>query len=305
MDLLFMEAFVTDPGFFKIFISKTEDDSSNCSIIHVERSKIDHGLGESDITILYKSDDSIKAILIEDKIDAIAMPEQHARYHLRGKKGIENKEYSQYFVFILCPEHYREINEEAAKYEYFVSYEECKNYFESKDDIYSQIRYQQLEQALKTAKVEYRVDINEIAVDSFQKYRTYQSTYYPRLKSMTKSESGKVNGWWPMYSVGMEEMYIIHKTNFDCVDLTINGAANRLGELQILEKWLHESGHNRITLEKTGKSAAFRIKTPHISMSEPFEMWKMGDLDGCFDAIQELSDLASVFAVINRIIFRK
>jgi len=38
-------------------------------------------------------------------------------------------------------------------------------------------------------------------------------------------------------------------------------------------------------------------------MSRPFETWKMTDLDICFEAIQELSDLAGMFAVINRVIF--
>ena len=57
-------------------------------------------------------------------------------------------------------------------------------------------------------------------------------------------------------------------------------------------KWLHESGHTRLMLEKTGKSAAFRIPTPDIKMSRPFETWKLSDLDICFEAIQELADLA-------------
>ena len=98
-------------------------------------------------------------------------------------------------------------------------------------------------------------------------------------------------------------MYILHKTNFNCVDLTINGAANKMDELAIILKWLHESGHTSIILEKTGKSAAFRIMTPEIKMSKPFETWKMSDLDICFDAIQELADLAGMFAIINSVLF--
>ena len=98
-------------------------------------------------------------------------------------------------------------------------------------------------------------------------------------------------------------MYILHKTDRNCVDLTISGAADRLDELAIVLKWLHDSGHTDILLEKTGKSAAFRIHTPDIKMSRPFETWKMTDLDICFEAIQKLADLAGMFAVINRVIF--
>jgi hypothetical protein len=152
-------------------------------------------------------------------------------------------------------------------------------------------------------KPEYKVDINEIAVDSFQKYAAYQKAYYPRLRLQNNTDSKKVNGWWPSYKVGIRGMYILHKTNFNCVDLTINGAANKMDELAIILKWLHESGHTSIILEKTGKSAAFRIMTPEIKMSKPFETWKMSDLDICFDAIQELADLAGMFAIINSVLF--
>ena len=304
MDLLFMETFVTDPEFLSLFIRKTDCKGDVFKVIHAERSKIDHGLGESDITVIFESDGERKALLIENKIDAIAMPDQHARYIQRGNIGIKNNEYSRFYVFIVCPERYRNTNEEASKYEHFVSYEECRVFFSTREDALNHMRYQQTCQALETMKTAYKVDINEIAVDSFQKYSAYQKAYYPRLKSLNKSDSKKVNGWWPSYSVGVKGMYIIHKTNFSCADLTINGAADRISELQIIEKWLHDGGHTHITLVKTGKSAAFRIMTPDIKMGEPFESWKLGNLKGCFEAIQELTDLAGMFAVINNVIFR-
>ena len=303
MDLLFMETFVTEREFLSLFTGKTEAAGQPYAVVHAERSKIDHGFGESDITVIIETDGDRRALLIENKIDAVAMPDQHERYHKRGATGVKNGEYDSYYVFIVCPESYRESNEEAAKYEYFVSYEECREYFRLHENAYNRQRYQQICQALETMKAEYKVDINEVAVDSFRKYRAYQEACYPRLKLINKVDSKKVNGWWPSYSVGVKGMYILHKTNFDCADLTINGAADRIVELQIVEKWLHDGGHKHITLIKTGKSAAFRIYTPEIRMSEPFEKWKMGDLNCCFEAIQELSDLAGMFAVINRIIF--
>ena len=44
----------------------------------------------------------------------------------------------------------------------------------------------------------------------------------------------------------------------------------------------------------TGKSAAFRIITPEIKMYRPFETWEQTDLRTCFEAIQELADLAAM-----------
>ena len=164
--------------------------------------------------------------------------------------------------------------------------------------------YQQISQALETAKPEYKVSIDEIAVDSFQKYTAYQKANFPRLRLLSHADSKKVNGWWPTYKVGVRGMYILHKTDRNCVDLTINGAADKLDELAIVLKWLHDSGHTNLVLEKTGKSAAFRIDTPDIKMHRPFETWDLSDLDACFEAIQELSDLAGMFAIINSVIFK-
>ena len=305
MDLLFISAFATDPGFFSLFIEKLDRHEFPCTVISAERSKVDKGLGESDITVIYRYGGSKYALLIENKIDAIAMPDQHGRYHKRGEKGVSAGEYSHFDVFILCPERYREENEEAGKYEFFVSYEECRDYFARREDAHSKLRYQQISQAIETMKAEYKVDIDEIAVDSFKKSAAYQRAYFPRLRLINKVETNKVNGWWPSYAVGVKGMYILHKTNFNCVDLTINGRADRMSELQVIEKWLHDSGHTDMTLVRTGKSAAFRIITPDIKMDRPFETWKTGDLNRCFEAVQELSDLAMVFGVIHAILFEK
>ena len=46
--------------------------------------------GESDITVILSNEINKIALLIEDKIDAHAMPMQPERYIKRGKKGIEN-----------------------------------------------------------------------------------------------------------------------------------------------------------------------------------------------------------------------
>ena len=115
MDLLFMEAFATDPAFSRLFLEQTGCAGKPFEIIHAERSKVDLGLGETDITIIYEIEGAKHALLIEDKIDAVAMPSQHERYVRRGLKGVENGEYDGFDIFILCPEKYRETNEEAAK----------------------------------------------------------------------------------------------------------------------------------------------------------------------------------------------
>ena len=302
MDLLFIEAFATDEEFVTLFLRKTDYCETDYRISQVERSKVDNGLGESDITVIIETDNRKHALLIENKIDAIAMPDQYGRYIKRGNKGVAIGEYDSFSVFIVCPEKYRETNEEAQKYDYFVSYEECRAYFLSKEDVHSVYRSQQISQAIETMKAEHKVDINDIAVDSFMKYAEYQKKHFFRLELKSKPDGRKVNGWWPEFKTAVEGMYIIHKTNFSCVDLTVFGAASSLAEYKLIEKWLQGRGRFEIRVVKTGKSAAFRIEVPEIKMGKPFELWELASLDTCFEAIQELTDLATMFAVIHNIL---
>lgn len=303
MDLLFMEAFVTDPEFPKLFLEKTEHAGKPFEIIHAERSKTDNKLGESDLTIICSIEGKRFALLIEDKIDAVARDNQYERYIKRGEKAVHNGEYNSFAVFIVCPKRYLKSNNEAIKYDYCVFYEDCQEYFSRKEDAHSILWNQQISQAIETMKPEYKVTINEIAVDSFRKYAEYQREHYPQLKLQNHPESNTVNGWWPHFIVPAKGMYILHKTDRDVVDLTISGAASRIKELLPVRQWLHDNFDRRIELEKTGKSASFRIRLPKIQMDVPFDKWNMDDLNYCFEAIQELNDLAQIFEKIDEVIF--
>lgn len=56
MDLLFMEAFVTDTEFVQLFINETQHAGKSVTLVSAERSKVDTGLGESDLTVIYAID---------------------------------------------------------------------------------------------------------------------------------------------------------------------------------------------------------------------------------------------------------
>ena len=77
MDILIMQAMLSDSGFLKLFLSKTDLPASNLTPVHAEISNTDTDLGETDITVILSSGTDIYALLIEDKIDAVAQKEQH------------------------------------------------------------------------------------------------------------------------------------------------------------------------------------------------------------------------------------
>ena len=303
MDLLFMEAFATDPEFSKLFLGKTAFHGTSYTVLYAERSKIDSNLGESDLTVIFDVAGKRHALLIEDKIDAVAMKNQCDRYHKRGEKAVKKGDYDSFDVFIVCPEKYRNSNDEAAKYEHFVSYEECRDYFASCPDVHNKLRFQQISEAIETMKPEYKLTVNEIAVESFRQYAAYQKEHYPSLRLQNKPESNTVNGWWPHFIVPAKGMYILHKTDRDAIDLTVSGAKERMEELRPIQQWLHDNVDRRIELVETGKSASFRVKVAKIQMGAPFDTWSMDDLNDCFDTIQELHGIAVIFGKINSAVF--
>lgn len=185
MDVMLMQALLTDSELLKLFVDKTDWAGLELKPVHAEISNSDTDLGETDITVVL-SDGTFKyALLIEDKIDAVAQPDQHERYVKRGDKAVKEKMYSDYKVFVVCPQKYYDADDEAKKYEHFVSYEECAEPFSKIHDNMAQIRYQEVMQAISKAKKPPQVTLNENANSFFRKYREYQREHYPQLEMRT------------------------------------------------------------------------------------------------------------------------
>ena len=76
---MFSETLASDIEFVQLFLEKADIKYKRISVEHVELSHTEADLGESDITVKVKVDDTGYGLLIEDKIDAIAMDQQYER----------------------------------------------------------------------------------------------------------------------------------------------------------------------------------------------------------------------------------
>lgn len=83
IDLYIINKFLNDSKFKELFLEKINCKNYRvCKCLH---SFADEN-GESDITIILENDNRKIGLLIEDKINAIAMPKQYERYILRAEK---------------------------------------------------------------------------------------------------------------------------------------------------------------------------------------------------------------------------
>ena len=299
MDMLILEEFACSTEFSKIFLNKVN--ISEAKVLSTWQSKTDSELGESDMTVVFDYNDKKIALLIEDKIDAIAMPEQPARYVLRGNKGVIDGEYDTYYIFIVAPQEYLEKNEKAKEYPNYVSYEEIRDYFEKLNDTRRNFKLAQISLAIEKQKNGYQVIKNALVTDFWNKYVEYKNQNFPKLNLIVNNDTKPTNGIWTYFRTINKDMLIYHKSDKGYVDLTLNGKADKQEKIKsmltsIVENY-YEQGYEVV---KTGKSCAIRVKVPVVTFSEPFEKQK-DSIDYAFSAVEKLYalsiklDLAGVY----------
>ena len=298
MDLLFAESVLTDHEFCRLLVDKTDLKGKSFQVSKVELSKSDSALGESDITVVLEIEGRKYGFLVEDKIDAIAMPEQHERYIKRGRKGISSGDYDDFRIFIFCPKKYRESNDEAKLYEHFLSYEDCLEYFAAKSDPLSVFRREQLEQAISKAKSPYNPNVDEKANAFLRQYINYQKEHYPSLDLSTKEDK---NGWWTDFRTELNDAYITHKIREGFVDLTLQRAAEKTDLAKIIADWAR---HHKIPVTdvlKTKNSVMMRIRVPQLDIDKGFDEVDQDALNQCFDAVKEWTDFVNMVKMMYAI----
>lgn len=301
MDMLFANALSTDPNFLQLFLDRLKIGSSDYVVESVELSKTDAKLGESDLTAIISNGENKIGLLIEDKIDAKAMPEQHKRYQDRGDKGVDEKIYDDYEIFMLCPSKYYKQNDEAKHYDNYISYETCLEYFEKSSSVMASVWIQQIKNAIKKAKKPSTTIVDEKKNVFFNKYLEYQKNNYPRLTCFTDSGS---NGTWAKYYSADAGVYLIHKIPQGEVELVFNGIADDFDRMQIIADWLGNNNYKGVRAEPTGKSCVLKFDVPKFNMEidNAFEKASKSNLAKCFEKIIKLLDFICIVKMTKDLI---
>jgi len=282
IDLYVINKFMNDINFKDLFLNKIHKE--DYEIINCIHSYVDND-GESDITIILKKDTHKIALLIEDKIDAIAMPNQRKRYDKRGKTGIKQGKYEEYYVFIMAPKDYLENNLEAQKYESKISYEEIINYLNKTDNYGEEL----LKKALQEKKKGYVINEDKKVTKFWEKYYDYIEENYKQLSIKRKNGPRGTDAWWPSFSTPVKYVRIHHKANRGDIDLEFPGVADYYYEIsKILEGKLDED----MIIARTSKSMSIRIKCPVIRFDDKFENY-LNEMKISLDAVVRLQNLLS------------
>lgn len=306
MDMLFLEEFAVNKEFLCLFTKKINTiDLSDYVIVSEEVSYVDAALGESDLTIVLEHDGHRVALLIEDKINAIAQPRQYERYIMRGEKGVGQKLYDAFYVFLVAPAAYIECNDSAEKYPLKVSYEECRDLFARCSDTRSSLKYQQIAKAIEQGHRPYTKVVDEVSTTFWDSYVQHMQTYYPDIALRSKVKEKSKNGDWPTYRTGldMREVYIHHKmkmknVGYSYIDLTFNGTAEHREELKaLLKEMLGVHYDASFGIHKAGKSAVLRVVVPKcLDWQMPYEE----QIDTVDEHLRSVARLCEVARMIEK-----
>lgn len=286
IDLLMIYKFIHDKKVLDLFLDKIN--KKNYKLVEVKHSVMDQDNGESDITLIVKKDNYKIGLLIEDKIDAIAMPNQRKRYDIRGNIGIKNNSYDEFFVFIIAPSEYLKSNSEAKLYENQISYEELLKAM--KNDLYASTL---LNKAIEEKKNGYTVIENEMVTKFWKRYYEFIRKNYPTIKIHEIDGPRGSKAAWPEMTTDYKQVVIIHKSDRGYMDLTFGKMSNYIS---IFNKYIDDLP-KEFKAVKTGKSLAIRLEVPIINFKNEFDDY-IAEMHECMKSAIKLYELLSNLNVL-------
>lgn len=288
MDFLIMEEFVASSEFANLFLSKTKIEG-DFSIISATHSLTDPKLGESDIEIIISCGGIKHAVLIENKINAVAAPEQYLRYNKRAIKGIDEGRYNAYSIFITAPQKYLEENAEAGKYDYSLCYEDMLSYFERGSSPRNAVKAAIVRKALFESKNAYNLVVDAAVSCFWSNLSDFAELNYPSLG--VKSEKSKKGFWsrWVYFKTPFKRMNIVWKSDKGLAEIEVMDAADRVGDI---ERKISALSVERTYVRKAGKSAAIGVVVPEVDFAKPFSEC-IPEVTAAFDAVTMLKELVA------------
>ena len=278
IDLYIINKFLNDSKFKELFLKKINCQNYQvCKCLH----SFSDENGESDITIILENDNRKIGLLIEDKINAKAMPEQYKRYILRAEKQKHEGLFDNYYIFIIAPKSYIDSNNEAQKYDNKISYEEILDYISG--DVYGESL---IKKAIEEKKKGYEVVENKLVTLFWEKYYEIVENKFSDLKLNRWEGARGSDANWPIFATPFKKIKIFHKADRGFIDLTFRRVSQYYFEVyDIVKNVLKEN----MTLQQTGRSLAIRIVVPKIDFEKDFEEQEENVIR-CLEVVRELQE---------------
>ncbi len=293
MDFMIMEEFGASQEFADIFLSKVG--KAGARVTYIYHSKYDKYMGESDMIVITEYEGRHHALLIEDKIDADAMPCQSSRYHERAKEDVFKGLYDSYDIFITAPKGYLISNEEAKLYPNNVSYEEIEQYMLHKSEEKYKFKLQMISLALHRQQRGYEPIEHKRVASFWDEYVKVMNEKYPHFKCTNADKTHCSNSHWPNFRVSLPNAKIVHKARQGYVDLQFEKMGSQLYILQsAVDKLPFEElsiDRQEVKIEKASESGSIRIYCPRLDFMGNYQE-QAKKVETCLETINRMYQIA-------------
>lgn len=271
MDLVLIEEIESSEEFRAWLVARVFGRDCFASHIGARHSVVDATNRESDIVFQFEAAaEGPSAILIENKIDAMAQPNQGSDYRIRGQAGIDQAQWKAFKTCLIAPGLYAQTERDASNYDTVITYEEVLAYFASRKtrDPRYVWKTKLVETAILKKAAGYTPVISREATDFVREYCEH-ARVYPRLEMTAPKERPAGNTWISLRPSRLPtNSSIEHQVTAGWVKWIFAGAADRRDELRArLAPYLGPG----MAVEAAGKSLAVSIRVPAIpAITIPF-----------------------------------
>jgi hypothetical protein len=299
MDLVLVEELESNPEFRAWLVARVY--GADCYLKHLgaHHSVVDETNRESDVVFRFVADDCgaevAKAILIENKIDALAQPNQGADYRVRGEAGTGREDWSEFRTCLMAPRQYIKGSTDWAHFDEVVTYEEVLAFFASRktrDERFAWKARLVASSIMKKASG-YTPVISEEATAFVHHYYLHAKAW-PRLRMSEPKPRPAGSTWISFRPDALPRGAVIeHLVTAGEVRVMFYGAADRL---DILRQQLLPHLAPTMEIRQAGKSVAVSMKVPPIpAITVPFAQVQAG----AEAAMRAADELAAMMATVR------
>lgn len=271
IDLLILEEMYASRAFVEWLIERVfGTDTIVREIISAHHSIFDAD-GESDIVLVF-SDGSGAAcgLLIENKINAPAQPEQAARYRKRAETGAKEGHWEKSRTAIFAPREYLEAKSDG--YDARISYEDIAAWFETRTsrDARATYRARIIRDAIARARRNGISRVDPMITAFWKMYYADATLLFPELEMKEPGDKGPSSTWIQFRPKSLiQGRTLDHKLPRGCLDLSFVAIPTaRLEDLQ--QRWRTILESQDVTIVPTGGSVAVRAVVPIVNPREDY-----------------------------------
>jgi hypothetical protein len=265
VDLLLVEELTVNREFADWFTSRLYGRAVLSEPLGTWHSLSDSALGESDVFFLFRDeDDGRVAVLIENKIDAVAQPFQPERYRQRGEKGKQSQQWDDFRTCVVAPQQYLAAGNQTHAYDAQIAYEEVLSFFVSRRarDARFAFKAELIAEAIEKKRRGYAAEISEAMTAYVREYCELANRLAPECRVQEAKPRPAGSTWVQYRPPGLDKaVTVYHQLTAGHAKLFVAGAADDADSVLALFQPILPS---EAEASVVGKSVAFSIAVPKL-----------------------------------------